>query len=193
MIYFVRQAGDINAPIKIGYSKNPEQRVKDLQTALPYELELIGTMQGGLKREAQLHNDFADTRLKGEWFKATPELKMRIAALGGNDKIHLENIQVKQATLSATENPRIIFDAMNKRDVNIYLSMSIVITLTVFAGIVALFYFLGIPLTEDQGKYLIIALPVMSKCLSFASILTVRIVAYRSGKVLNGTIEGVQS
>lgn len=71
-IYFIQQ-GD-NGPIKIGYSTNPEKRLQTLNTASPYPLKLLHTIQGGKNLEKELHARFADTQLDGEWFEDSEEL-----------------------------------------------------------------------------------------------------------------------
>lgn len=78
-VYFIR-AGD-DGPIKIGYSKAPDQRLSSLQTGHPSRLRLLATEPGDAVKEAALHQRFAATRKEGEWFEATPELLGYIATL----------------------------------------------------------------------------------------------------------------
>jgi len=57
--------------IKIGKSDNPLRRIKDLQTACPYEITLCTTItvEGDWHVvEAALHDAYVDRRLRGEWF-----------------------------------------------------------------------------------------------------------------------------
>jgi len=70
MIYFI-QSGNY---IKIGYTKNVESRIKALQTASPHSLNVVLTMPGGLRKEAELHSLFSHLKVRGEWFNATSEL-----------------------------------------------------------------------------------------------------------------------
>ncbi|WP_243397468.1 GIY-YIG nuclease family protein [Crocosphaera subtropica] len=65
--------------IKIGRAKNVEKRFTSLQTAHPYPLKIIKTLKVSGKKaaidlEKQLHQQFADYRLSGEWFKACEAL-----------------------------------------------------------------------------------------------------------------------
>jgi hypothetical protein len=55
---------------KIGYSNNPLQRLKSLQTANGERLELIKTFKTnfGLKLEKALHLNFNKYKTLGEWF-----------------------------------------------------------------------------------------------------------------------------
>lgn len=56
--------------VKIGVSKNVPERLKQLQTSRSMELRVIHVFNGNLEKE--LHKQFADYRLKGEWFSAEP-------------------------------------------------------------------------------------------------------------------------
>lgn len=66
-IYFI-QIGS-SGPIKIGHSLQPEQRMRQLQTAHPVTLRLLGVMRGTKERERILHTHFDWLRLRGEWFR----------------------------------------------------------------------------------------------------------------------------
>lgn len=63
--------------VKLGFSKNPEQRLKTLQTAQPEKLLLHYkekfTEQQIRLYERTLHRELAHHRLSGEWFALTPE------------------------------------------------------------------------------------------------------------------------
>lgn len=52
---------------KIGYSKNPEQRERTLQSEVP-SIEKIAQYNGSTADEKALHIRFAEKRLRGEWF-----------------------------------------------------------------------------------------------------------------------------
>ena len=65
-VYFVQQG--TQGSIKIGWAKNPERRLKALQTSHPCELRIIGIIPGTRVEERALHAHFARARLKGEWF-----------------------------------------------------------------------------------------------------------------------------
>src|SRR4030042_1877657 len=81
MIYFAQCSG--GGPIKIGFtSREPENRVQDLQNANPYELVLLGTISGGKEEEAKLHGRFSDDRLRGEWFAPSEHLRSWLRDLG---------------------------------------------------------------------------------------------------------------
>uniref|UniRef100_A0A6H1ZYZ5 Bacteriophage T5 Orf172 DNA-binding domain-containing protein n=1 Tax=viral metagenome TaxID=1070528 RepID=A0A6H1ZYZ5_9ZZZZ len=66
-LYFVQQG--TRGPVKIGISKEPEERIKVLQTGNPKKLRLIWTINPKSKNvENTLHRVFLDERLEGEWF-----------------------------------------------------------------------------------------------------------------------------
>jgi len=71
-VYFIHAIE--NNQIKIGRSKNPEQRLKQLSTGSCVELKLIGKVPGGHNLERQLHLRFTHLRSNQEWFQATEEL-----------------------------------------------------------------------------------------------------------------------
>lgn len=75
--YFIRcPATDL---IKIGYTDGvPRGRLGVLQTGSASRLTLIGTTWAEKGHETQLHYEFSKSRVRGEWFRATPELVRHI-------------------------------------------------------------------------------------------------------------------
>lgn len=84
-LYIIRQSGieadDLvgDSFYKIGNSKNPESRLKTLQTSNPNELELIFTFGSHRKDESLfferwMHQLFSPFREKGEWFLMPDEI-----------------------------------------------------------------------------------------------------------------------
>lgn len=66
MIYFILdKSTDL---VKIGYSKNPVQRLKQLQTGNGQSLELLYSIVGDRNYEAFLDKFFDACRVHGEWF-----------------------------------------------------------------------------------------------------------------------------
>ena len=65
MVYFVRAPGH---GIKIGFSLNVAERIKDIQGCCPIPLLLVGTLHGGLALERLMRERFVEHRLHGEWF-----------------------------------------------------------------------------------------------------------------------------
>ena len=84
-VYYARQ-GDY---IKIGSSGNVTQRMRDLARELntrPRDLplgpvQLLATHAGGRRSERTLHRRFKHLRVRGEWFRATPDLLAHISRI----------------------------------------------------------------------------------------------------------------
>ena len=75
MIYFIMQD---NQYVKIGYSGTDEgvnRRLSALQTGNPANLSLYSTEHGDEDRERQLHKRFKDSRIRGEWFNLTQDIR----------------------------------------------------------------------------------------------------------------------
>ena len=59
---------DVTGMIKIGRSKDPQKRLKQLQTGKPKKLKLIAEFRGQGWKEKILHEELRKFRLEGEWF-----------------------------------------------------------------------------------------------------------------------------
>jgi len=71
---------------KIGLSANPNRRiVKEIQPKLPFEVEIIATLQteNMFDLEKMLHTAFSHRRTNGEWFELEPHDVRWIKNLGG--------------------------------------------------------------------------------------------------------------
>lgn len=77
-VYFI--AGT-DTPVKIGLSKAPHERLSILQTAHWTKLAILALVEGSYALEREYHIQFAQTRLKGEWFERSPELDALIASI----------------------------------------------------------------------------------------------------------------
>ena len=64
-IYFV-QCG---YHIKIGYTKTLQSRLATIQTSNVHEIELLASFDGTKAGERQLHEQFKEHRVRGEWFR----------------------------------------------------------------------------------------------------------------------------
>lgn len=58
--------------VKIGYSNDPNDRLRTLRIGSPTRLVLRGVLGGGRDMEATLHARFAHRRSHGEWYALTP-------------------------------------------------------------------------------------------------------------------------
>lgn len=61
--------------VKIGYSKHPQQRLKELSTSYPGKLELAKVIPGTVKDERKYHQIFCHSKICREWFTLTPEIE----------------------------------------------------------------------------------------------------------------------
>jgi len=71
-IYFIQQGRD--GPVKIGFTKDVENRMKNLQTANPAPLDLLVFYPGNQEMEKELQYRFDDIRISGEWFEPYEKL-----------------------------------------------------------------------------------------------------------------------
>jgi len=60
--------------IKIGFSKNPNDRLKDLQIGTWDHLQIIGFWHGKKSDEAKAHLELQNFRHRGEWFYPSYEV-----------------------------------------------------------------------------------------------------------------------
>lgn len=63
---------DVTGDIKVGRSKNPEKRCRQVQNGAPHQLRIILHAPGQGPREKALHRylrEFRTRRNKGEWFR----------------------------------------------------------------------------------------------------------------------------
>lgn len=66
MIYCI---GNIDQKVcKIGFTNTLTTRLPALQTGCPFELSLIGVINGTMSEEKKLHNKFREFHLRDEWF-----------------------------------------------------------------------------------------------------------------------------
>lgn len=83
-IYFIRPVS--GGPIKIGVSKYVGQRLLQLASWSPVDLEILATTPGNLYDERAVHRAFAGQRLHREWFAPSPEL-LALDALNAGDPL----------------------------------------------------------------------------------------------------------
>ena len=84
-VYFLQSLA--GGPIKIGCSAtDPEQRLRGLQIGSATPFVCIGLTWGEEDLERKLHRRFDKERIRGEWFRPTPELLKYIESLGEGTK-----------------------------------------------------------------------------------------------------------
>ena len=82
MIYFIVEEGD--EYVKIGYSRKPLKRIVSIMHGNPRQLSIALIIDGGMALERALHERFKETRVNGEWFEMTDEIRhvLREDAIG---------------------------------------------------------------------------------------------------------------
>jgi hypothetical protein len=71
LAYLIR--AESSGAVKIGVAVDPAKRLGSLQIGSPEPLSLIGVIPGGRPQELRLHEQFADRRIRGEWFRLTED------------------------------------------------------------------------------------------------------------------------
>lgn len=93
-IYFI--ACPENGLVKIGQAKNIEKRLSSLRTSSPVEIRLAAAVRFVPECEQWMHAAFRHLRVKGEWFRAEPELiEMMRTARDSGTRAALELLQSK--------------------------------------------------------------------------------------------------
>ena len=80
-LYFIIENEDlINQRIKIGISKNPAQRLKNLQTGNSRKLALMGWIDSENDRilEKEFHQKYSEFNVIGEWFEINHEIVLEL-------------------------------------------------------------------------------------------------------------------
>lgn len=62
------QADGYGGDIKLGISKDPKARLKQLQTGSSQDLRIVGSWPSTVDGERMLHEQYAGSRIRGEWF-----------------------------------------------------------------------------------------------------------------------------
>ena len=66
-VYAIQAGSD--GPVKIGWSRHPEARLRDHQVSNAAHLRLVWTQRAEPSLESSLHAAFAEYRIRGEWFE----------------------------------------------------------------------------------------------------------------------------
>jgi len=64
--------------IKIGFTTKPTERLKSLQTACPFPLQMLACWPGSEAREKRVHRYLKQFRQVGEWFEVPPFIGYQI-------------------------------------------------------------------------------------------------------------------
>jgi hypothetical protein len=75
-VYFIEAVG--LSRVKIGYSEDPENRLKQLLTGSPVALQIFAKMPGNQPMEKEIHARFLHLKVENEWFHFTDEIKVYV-------------------------------------------------------------------------------------------------------------------
>lgn len=64
--------------VKIGTTRNVEQRLDAIQTGCPSQIKFLGFFRGSEKEEKQLHDALRGSWIRGEWFGLDEHVKQVI-------------------------------------------------------------------------------------------------------------------
>lgn len=78
-VYFIQQGE--SGPYKIGWSKDVERRLGELQVANPFPLHIRAVLEGTRMLESETHARFKSASMAGEWFENTDEIRAFLAQL----------------------------------------------------------------------------------------------------------------
>ena len=71
-VYFIECPGGF---VKIGSAVFVQRRFFEIQTASPQDLKLLGSVEGSLRLEHELHRALGPFNQRGEWFHLNPTLQ----------------------------------------------------------------------------------------------------------------------
>lgn len=95
-VYFI-QGCRKDSPIKIGYARDPQRRLRSMQTCNPSKLRLLAQARGTRRLEVGLHNCFSPWHVRGEWFRhdapGMQELIEDIRATGWSPRLGGEEVE----------------------------------------------------------------------------------------------------
>jgi hypothetical protein len=78
--------------IKIGFSTNLSVRFSSMKTDSPVKLSLLAQIPGTLELEKEIHEEFAEDRAHGEWFKPSSRLLDFVEAMVDADVDHIDAV-----------------------------------------------------------------------------------------------------
>jgi hypothetical protein len=82
-VYFI---GGDEGPIKIGKSRDPHGRCRDMNIGSPQELRVLATVVGDGALEKAYHRRFGFAHMRGEWFERHEIIVAEIARLVAENK-----------------------------------------------------------------------------------------------------------
>ncbi|MFO0697849.1 MAG: GIY-YIG nuclease family protein [Nitrospira sp.] len=123
-LYFIQPG--TGGPVKIGYIKQLATRLKAIHKMNGGSVRFLGAMAGTCEDEKRFHEEYANDRLHGEWFRLSPEILLFLCGAGMKPTIavqattellnvfslHLTNAEHKNAPLLPNPRTTNSFDAI---------------------------------------------------------------------------------
>ena len=92
--------------VKIGYSADPNQRLKALKIALSGNINFIAMVRGSMLNEKTLHSMLSQYRLRGEWFELNATVRTVIGATITTGSVQPKTISAAiQTTIEKSHQP----------------------------------------------------------------------------------------
>jgi len=92
-LYFIEC--EVTGILKIGISKNPEKRLRNLQSSSPTKLKLRAVFANKGHWEQSLHKQFNYTHSHDEWFYPNNEIEQLLAQYECINSLYPEQIVLK--------------------------------------------------------------------------------------------------
>lgn len=110
MIYFIKTKD--HPYVKIGFTNDSdaERRRASLQTACPFELEILNFYKGSEDLEKELHQKFGDSRLHGEWFFWSEEIQAWLQSDNGMSPVWYPDKPLKMSEIKNYVRERLKYD-----------------------------------------------------------------------------------
>ncbi len=89
--------------IKIGISHDPQQRLETLMVTEKAKIEIIGVACGTMQHESLLHEKFAKSRFRGEWFHPTADVLHFVNSLHKYNNEWIDNAGSVRARIPGIE------------------------------------------------------------------------------------------
>jgi hypothetical protein len=72
--------------VKIGWAKNPERRLAEINVSDPDRLSLVGYASGSREHEAAIHQILAPHRVRGEWFRIDGSVRLFLELIAAGNR-----------------------------------------------------------------------------------------------------------
>lgn len=96
---YILQENGIGA-VKIGVTKNLNRRLSSMRSNSPHQIDVVLTIDADERLESYLKDLFHGSHIRGEWFRATPEMAAFVKSVHENSDFleHLKRIRPPMLT-----------------------------------------------------------------------------------------------